>query len=291
MGDPKPSSTAQIVALGAILASYDPEYGSLVPSEAIGITTKLLAESSTWARLTSNALRFPVARKVGSLVERLTIPGMSLHYLLRKKAIEDFVRECLAAGSKQVVIFGAGFDTLALRLHREFPEVLFVEIDHPATQACKRAAIEKHGLAGANLHFISADLAHELETGIENMPTIGVAEGLFMYLPQTTVQDLLSALADQTNLGRLIFTFMDLQTNGKPGFKRSAPWVDWFLKLRGEPFLWGLDPKDIVAFLEPLGLSEVQILQSRNLQRRYLRSISADVSAAGEVMCVAKPSR
>ena len=33
-------------------------------------------------------------------------------------------------GAKQVVILGAGFDTLALRLSEQFPSVKFIEVDH-----------------------------------------------------------------------------------------------------------------------------------------------------------------
>ena len=56
--------------------------------------------------------------------------------MLRKRLIEEVVRASLTEGVEQVVIIGAGFDTLALRLCAGFPRTNFIEIDHPATQSC-----------------------------------------------------------------------------------------------------------------------------------------------------------
>ena len=41
-------------------------------------------------------------------------------------------------GAKQVVILGAGFDTLAWRLSEKFESIRFIEVDHPATSKEKK---------------------------------------------------------------------------------------------------------------------------------------------------------
>lgn len=53
--------------------------------------------------------------------------------------MDDEVRAALAAGAIHVLVVGAGYDTLALRLAAAHPEVLFVEVDRPATLGKKRA--------------------------------------------------------------------------------------------------------------------------------------------------------
>ena len=64
------------------------------------------------------------------MIERITIPGILLHYALRKKCIAKLARSALANGGTQVVVIGAGFDPLSSELQREFPTALFWEIDH-----------------------------------------------------------------------------------------------------------------------------------------------------------------
>jgi Leucine carboxyl methyltransferase len=62
--------------------------------------------------------------------------------LLRKCYIENQVRRLLPS-VKQVLVLGAGYDTLAHRLAREFPNLIFCEVDHPATSKVKLRALQR----------------------------------------------------------------------------------------------------------------------------------------------------
>jgi Leucine carboxyl methyltransferase len=88
---------------------------------------------SSRTRLFSKTVRQCWFRPIAKLIERITIPGILLHYALRKKCIRELVRSALANGIAQVVILGAGFDPLSSELQGEFPTARFWEIDHPAT--------------------------------------------------------------------------------------------------------------------------------------------------------------
>jgi methyltransferase (TIGR00027 family) len=112
-----------------------------------------------------------------------------LHYIVRKRYLEDVARECLAEGIRQVVVLGAGFDTLAWRLHHEYSEVCFIELDHPATQQAKKQILQKHGYIPQNLRLLPLDLA---QTSLQDsllacphynpaLPSLFIAEGLLMY--------------------------------------------------------------------------------------------------------------
>jgi O-methyltransferase involved in polyketide biosynthesis len=74
--------------------------------------------------------------------EQLVLPGIIAHYLSRKRWLEARVSAAFFAGFEQVVVLGAGFDTLACRLHSAHPTVRFFELDHPATQQPKAAALK-----------------------------------------------------------------------------------------------------------------------------------------------------
>src|SRR6266446_2078797 len=91
---------------------------------------------------------------------------------------------------------------LALRLSREFPRAIFIEIDHPATQASKQRATERGGAPG-NLRFIAADLSRvrlqDALSGGAYRPdgrSAFVIEGLLMYLTDAEVGGVFKALRE-----------------------------------------------------------------------------------------------
>jgi methyltransferase (TIGR00027 family) len=61
----------------------------------------------------------------------------------RTRFFDDAVTDGFEAGASQVVIVGAGYDSRAWRLAR--PGVRCFEVDHPATQADKRARAPADG--------------------------------------------------------------------------------------------------------------------------------------------------
>ena len=116
----RPSSTATLIAAATVLLARHPKLGHLVPAGAAEICARCL--QGFWSVA-------PRLRWLAWAGERATIPGLMLHFILRKRWIEDAVRGALARGCRQVVVLGAGFDTLAARLAPQFPAVRFLEID------------------------------------------------------------------------------------------------------------------------------------------------------------------
>src|SRR5882762_4680544 len=154
MREDRPSSTATLIAAATVFLARDACVSDLVPAGAAEWCARCLDALS--GLKTVETLSRPGLRWAAHLSERATVPGLLLHFMLRKRWIEEAVRAALAEGWEQVVVIGAGFDTLAARLSIEFPRASFLEIDHPATQAGKRVAM---GSAPGNLHFIAADLS------------------------------------------------------------------------------------------------------------------------------------
>src|SRR6266850_2654189 len=186
MREDRPSSTATLIAAATVFLARDARVSDLVPSGAAAWCALCLEALSSLK--TVETLSRPALRWAARLAERATVPGLLLHFMLRKRWIEEAVRAALAEGCEQVVVMGAGFDTLALRLSREFPRASFIEIDHPATQKYKRRAAERAG-AAANLHFIAADLARvRLQDALSGgayraaARSVFIIEGLLMYL-------------------------------------------------------------------------------------------------------------
>jgi len=299
MREEKPSETALLIARAMVFLAHDPRASALVPPEA--------AEEYRWflesaepraARLAALAGGNVLLRNLAYFSETFVIPGIMLHYAARKLFLEGAARAALASGVSQVLVFGAGLDTLALRLHRERPDVTFIECDHPATQRLKRSAFEAHRRIGPNLHLVELDLARRtLEEALLAAPgydatadTLLVAEGLTMYLQPSAMDGIFSFLRAHTGAGsRFAFTFMEPLPDGRLDFPGSSSLVGPWLRRVGEPFTWGLPRAGLSAYLEARGFSLAELVGAETLRERYLAPAGLDKRrlAVGEWVAVA----
>jgi methyltransferase (TIGR00027 family) len=132
----------------------------------------------------------------------LQLPGL-VHYIRARTAFFDHtLLDACAAGLGQVVIVGAGYDGRALRFRQ--PDVTFFEVDHPATQADKRARLRTLGIDSAHIRFVPVDLrrdslARQLEAAghAATEPTHFLCEGLTSYLPLQGLRSLVRTVADR----------------------------------------------------------------------------------------------
>jgi methyltransferase (TIGR00027 family) len=200
MQNDQASRTALLIAASLVLLHRSPQYSGLVSRTAADLCAQILDAHSPQTRLFLKIVRQDWFRPIAKAIERITIRGILVHYVLRKKCIAGLVRSALINGATQVVIIGAGFDPLSFELHQEFPGVQFWEIDHPATQHHKVRTFSKIG--AERLHFVAMDLsatAFDGEALIKNSfdPTqraVWIAEGLLMYLTLERVSSLMRTL-------------------------------------------------------------------------------------------------
>lgn len=86
------------------------------------------------------------AHAAEGLARFLSLPFFRDGIRLRTRALDDFVREGIAAGASQFVLLGAGLDTRGIRLASSDAGVTFYEIDAPALLATKRACLDAAGV-------------------------------------------------------------------------------------------------------------------------------------------------
>jgi methyltransferase (TIGR00027 family) len=286
------SRTALLIAASLVLLNRSPQYAGLVSTTSAELCAQILEGYSGQTRLFLEIVRQDWFRPVAKLIERVTIPGILLHYVLRKKCIAGLVRSALINGATQVVIIGAGFDPLSFELHQEFPVAQFWEIDHPATQRHKRRALAKIG--AERLHFVTMDLSaatFDSETLINHSfdPTqraIWIAEGLFMYLTPDVASLLMKTSKSLSTPGsQFVFTFMEKQSDARIRFDSQSKLVDWWLRRRGEPFLWGSTRGELVDIVRPWRVTR---FFDHNDLRELASELTAEPIAKGEVICLAE---
>jgi methyltransferase (TIGR00027 family) len=298
MRDDKPSATAYLIASSIFFLSGEPQLCTLIPEQAAELSREFAQTQPLVPRLFDRALGSKLLRPLARFMERALIPGIKLHYVLRKRYLEEVARDAISSGIRQVVIVGAGFDTLALRLHERFPATHFFELDHPATQGIKRRVTERAGAKKNNLHFVALDLVRQgPEESLlkhENFrpgdDTLFVAEGLLMYLAPLEVNRLFEFIRNHSGSKSLFaFTFMERQAEGRIGFRKSSRIVDTWLRLRGETFKWGMESERAGEFLAGLGFKKGETITADRLRERYLAPAHLNhlPLAEGECICTA----
>lgn len=129
--------------------------------------------------------------------------GLRLFIAARARFAEDCVATAVQERAvRQVVVLGAGLETFAYR-HPHGPAVATFEVDHPATQAWKRARLTAAGIeVPATATFVSVDfetqrLRDRLEAeGFDfRRPSFFMILGVIGYLSPPAIDGLLATLA------------------------------------------------------------------------------------------------
>jgi len=289
-----PSRTAALIAAATVRHARDPLRAALAPPPMAGLSAAFLrAGGFRLMRL----LASPVGALPAAALERLTVPGLTQHFLARKRFIEDEAVRALGEGFTRMTVIGAGFDTLALRLAARgagAPEARFAEIDHPATQAVKRAALvappvawraQAADLASVPLGQALAETWPEETEPSHAAPMLVIAEGVLMYLDRARVEALFAALRPWGRAQRLVFSFMEPAPDGRIAFHNATALTRGLLGAWGEPFTWGVRRDALADFLAPLGYRVSVLVPGADLAARAGLPLP---HAIGETLCVAE---
>jgi len=256
----KPSRTAYKVALNVVTLGAKPGMDRFLPPGTVQATEKLLVASGA---AEARAVRWSRSQRMVSVYEAFDwmLPGQFEAFAHRKAFCERQVRDGIGAGATQILVLGAGYDTMGWRLAPEFSGVNFFEIDHPATARLKDRGIDAMGRR-KNLCLIAEDLGKRelvdvLKTNNswdQSARTVIVAEGLVMYLPPEAVLDLFCQCAVVSGVGsRIAFSYIPTGADGRPDAGRWTGLMLWLQKVVGEPWTWSIRPEELGLFLEETG--------------------------------------
>jgi methyltransferase (TIGR00027 family) len=276
----RPSLSAFLIANIVSGFNYDLCHECGMRFETVDMTRQLLkACGGFWFQLWSFFFRL-----LGQLLANFS-KGTILKDLARRKVYhERHVRNAIAGKSmgkaqgdpcQQVLVVAGGYDTLALRLAWEFPNVQFFEFDHPATGRVKDNAVQKllQTWSGPrslpkNYHTIRIELTDAVHLddvlnsdsvrkamGYDSTKrTAVVAEGLLTYMKEAMVRRLLQDVSKSVGLGSSVsfcFTGWHEKENviDMGGSVRKSKFVAAIFGYFGEHFLWGIDPRKLESFV------------------------------------------
>jgi methyltransferase (TIGR00027 family) len=181
------------------------------------------------------------------------------HLAVRTAFFDRETLEAVGAGVRQVVIVGAGYDGRALRFAS--PEVRWFEVDHPATQADKRARLAAIGAPSVGTTFVAVDLVRDdlvaalRDAGFEaTRPSLFVVEGLLGYLPRPVTSDLLRHLHDLAGSGsRLAVAFPTSRPDAPTPERLRRRVRGLVVAALGEPWLTRFGPDEPEQLLAGAG--------------------------------------
>jgi len=259
MRDNKASKTAYKVAMNILTLGAKDKMAAVLPSGIVDATQQLLIASGAASAKAVSWARSPRKVRIYEAFDWM-MPGQFEAFAHRKAFCEHQVRESIAVGASQILVLGAGYDTMGWRLAPEFPQVEFFEIDHPATAALKAKGIEDMG-PRSNLHLIAEDLGQRRLVDVlannddweQSTTTTIVAEGLLQYLEPEAVEDLFRQCASIAGDSRIAFTYIPTSEDGRPDAGPLTGFVLWLFKVGGEQWLWSIRPEEIEHFLKTVG--------------------------------------
>jgi methyltransferase (TIGR00027 family) len=205
---------------------------------------------------------------------------MRLFVAARSRFAEDCAAQAVERGVRQIVVLGAGLDTFGLRNPHSRTGAVVFEVDHPATQAWKRASIARAGISMPDwLKFVPGDfergdLAERLAAaGVDlERPVFFMWLGVVVYLTKRSFHATLSTIA-QVPGGEVVFDYGE-PPGAYSGARREALEARMArVALLGEPWLSFFEPADLSAELRKLGFSQIDDLGPHEIARRYLSDL------------------
>jgi methyltransferase (TIGR00027 family) len=199
-----------------------------------------------------------------------------LFMAIRHRLAEDALADAVAtAGTRQVVILGAGLDTLAYR--NPHPDLRVFEVDHPDTQAWKRKRLADAGIGvPETVVYCPVDFGEQtLDAGLAGSgfdpgaPSFFVWLGVVPYLTRDLVLATLRFVARLSARSEIVFDYNQppsaLPSERRPMLAALAE----AMAERGEPWRSFFTPDEIAADLAGAGFDTVRDLGWPECLERY----------------------
>jgi methyltransferase (TIGR00027 family) len=207
--------------------------------------------------------RLEAIRRNPDRVNSPAAAGLRSHVLVRSRYAEDRLHGAVDRGVTQYVALGAGLDTFAYRQPAWASSLRIFEVDHPASQAAKRARLAGAGIAvPSNVSFVALDLESDpvgpglAAAGFDPArPAFISCLGVLAYLAPPTVDAVFAWVVSLPAGTQFVFTFAQPESGPERGTAARAAELDepWQTRLAREQIRRRLSELGYasVAFVEP----------------------------------------
>jgi methyltransferase (TIGR00027 family) len=228
-------------------------------------------------------LRVPL---VGRLYKAMAPKGLYNYVVARTKYVDDVFQRALAERFVQVLIFGAGFDTRALRFKDEARSLRIFELDVAATQNAKICQYRKRNLAiPGNLTFLPIDFDKDpLRSKLDGagfrkgLRSLFVLEGLLMYLQPESVDATFRTIQEYAGEHSwVVFDYVYASVLRNEGLYYGEAEVVASVTRAGEAWHFGIERAEVERFLSTYGMRVIDEKDAAELEKTYFREASGKI--------------
>jgi methyltransferase (TIGR00027 family) len=199
------------------------------------------------------------------------LSGARVQVACRSRYARDALARAAAAGVAQYVILGAGLDSFAYQGGLA-GRVRVFEVDHPASQEAKRAALAGAGIpVPGNVTFIAADLTADplgrclAGAGFDaRAPAVFGWLGVTMYLTADAVAETMTAVAGCAPGSELIADYLLPPEARDEAGALYGSLVAQASAERGEPWRSCFTPEEIAGLARDCGLGAARSIAQRD---------------------------
>ena len=270
------TKSAAWLATATTLLAADPVYGRHVRDPFVHLLAQAMSPE---AQKLFAELADPAAGRAFLAEYEAERPGSVGVVYYRKPWFEARTAVALEAGARQLVILGAGCDTLALRLAAQGLRPDVYELDRPEVTAFRErvlaaAPIDLSGVRRLGVDFDVTDFRDVLiERGFRRgEPSVFVSEGVMEYLDPRDVDVIFDFVRDAAGpRSTMIFSFTE-STSGK---RYTVPHE--VQTMRGEPRRFELEPDAAAEFLAPRGFALQELWTASEIRDGLMRQANAEI--------------
>ncbi|WP_190231949.1 class I SAM-dependent methyltransferase [Streptomyces umbrinus] len=173
--------------------------------------------------------------------------AVAFSIVIRTKFLDDLLQQASASGIRQVVLLGAGMDSRAFRM--DWPEgTRLFEVDTAAPLEFKASVLrQERAVPRCERITVAVDLREDWPGALAAaghdpaVPTVWIAEGLLIYLPEGAVELLLARISRQSVAGSRMGLTLGSQgvierfgADAAPGSAASM----WVSEMPDDPMGW-----------------------------------------------------
>ena len=203
-------------------------------------------------------------------------PRLRWFVAARSRIVEDALQAAVNAGATQLVVLGAGLDTLAYRTPLASRLRIF-EVDHPATQAQKREMLEAAAIAvPEKLSFIAIDFEREMLP--ERLEAAGFAAtersffswlGVVPYLSEPAIFSTLGYMAQLPGGADVVFDYVNPAASIAAAGRAAHQALAERVAAAGEHFHSYFDTAQLSAKMSAAGFRHVRDIGPAELAARF----------------------
>ena len=214
--------------------------------------------------------------------------GIYEYVIARTKYLDKIFKESIENGMEQILLFGAGFDTRAVRFAEKNMKTKIFELDTLHTQTAKIEQFRKRNISiPKNTIFIPMDfhvdsLSEKLESNgfNRNKTTLFIMEGIIQYLSKEAVDELFKLIYELAVPGsRVVFDYIYASVLRRENIYYGEK--DIYKKVNSvqEPWLFGIEKGGMEAFLKNYHFQLIQNLNSEDLEKMFFKDEYGNIVA------------